>query len=141
MLIIHRGRVLSVLRWLGLGLAILLSGACATEGKMMDNLNKTLRGYEKAVRWAKFDAVYSYHKWEANQETTIPANMESIRVTQYESSGQKFDQQNRVMKQTVTLRYYNTDDLRERRLKYRHEWKYFPDSKRWYLISAPIAFP
>ncbi len=45
------------------------------------------------------------------------------------------------MKQTVTLHYYNTDDLRERRVKHRHEWKYFPENKRWYLISDPIVFP
>jgi len=141
MLITPRSHSPSVLHWLGLGFVVLLSGACATQGEMMDNLNKTLRGYEQAVRWAKFDAVYSYHKWDANQEVTIPANMENIRVTRYESSGQKFDQQKLTMKQIVTLHYYNTDDLRERKLKYRHEWKYFPENKRWYLISKPIVFP
>ncbi len=141
MLITLRNQTLPFLSWFGLSLAALLLSACATQGEMMDNLNKTLRGYEKAVRWAKFDAAYSYHKWKVDQEATIPANMENIRVTKYESSGQKFDQQKLVMKQTVTLHYYNTDDLRERRLKHRHEWKYFPESKRWYLISDPIVFP
>jgi len=141
MLITHRGLPPLLLHWSGLGLAILLLGACATQGEIMDNLNKTLRGYEKAVRWAEFDAAYSYHKRETNQETTIPANMENIRVTKYESSGQQFDPQKLAMKQTVTLHYYNTDDLRERSLKLRHEWKYFPESKRWYLISAPVVFP
>jgi len=141
MLIIHRGQIPFFLRWLGLSLATLLLGACATQGDIMDNLNKTLRGYEKAVRWAKFDAAYSYHKWDTNQEVTIPANMENIRVTKYEPSGQKFDPQKQIMKQTITLHYYNTDDLRERSLKIRHEWKYFPESKRWYLISEPIVFP
>jgi len=129
------------LRWLTVGLVTLLLSACATQADMMDNLNKALRGYEKAVRWGKFEAVYSYHKWEANQEPEIPANMEKIRVTKYEASRQKFDQKNLTMKQTVTLRYYNTDDQRERSLKHRHEWKYFSDSKRWYLISDPIVFP
>ncbi|NOX92743.1 MAG: hypothetical protein GXP18_09935 [Gammaproteobacteria bacterium] len=141
MLITLRNQTFPFPGWFGLSLAALLLSACATQGEMMDNLNKTLRGYEKAVRWAKFDAAYSYHKWKADQEATIPANMENIRVTKYESSGQKFDQQKLVMKQTVTLHYYNTDDLRERRLKHRHEWKYFPESKRWYLISDPIVFP
>ncbi len=139
--IAHRNHSPFFLRWCGLSLAVLLLSACATQGEMMDNLNKTLRGYEKAVRWAKFDAAYSYHKWEANQEISIPASMENIRVTKYESSNQRFDQQKQIMKQTITLRYYNTDDLRERSLKQRQEWKYFPESKRWYLISDPIVFP
>ncbi len=139
--ITRREQTLSFLSWSGLGLAALLLSACATQGEMMDDLNKTLRGYEKAVRWAKFDAAYSYHKRETEQEVSIPTNMENIRVTKYESSNQRFDQQKLVMKQIVTLHYYNTDDLRERSLKHRHEWKYFPENKRWYLISDPIVFP
>lgn len=134
-------RHLRLLGWISLGLVIMLLGGCATKGDMMDNLNKTLRGYEKAVRWGEFEAVYSYYKWENDEEPEIPANMENIRVTKYEPSRQKFDQKNRIMKQMVTLRYYNTDDLRERSLKHRHEWKYFPKLKRWYLISDPIVFP
>ncbi|MCF6338735.1 MAG: hypothetical protein L3J84_12440 [Gammaproteobacteria bacterium] len=139
--ITRRNQTLSFLSWSGLSLTALLLSACATQGEMMDDLNKTLRGYEKAVRWAKFDAAYSYHKRETDQEVSIPINMENIRVTKYESSNQRFDQQKLVMKQTVTLHYYNTDDLRERSLKHRHEWKYFPENKRWYLISDPIVFP
>jgi len=141
MLNTRQSQIFSVLSWLGLSLAALLLGACATQGKMMDNLNKTLRGYEKAVRWAKFDAAYSYHKWNADQEASIPANMENIRVTKYESSSQRFDQQKLVMKQIITLHFYNTGDLRERSLKHHHEWKYFPENERWYLISDPIVFP
>ncbi len=139
--ITRRSQTLSFLSGSGLSLAVLLLGACATQGEIMDDLNKTLRGYEKAVRWAEFDAAYSYHKWEADQEASTPTNMENIRVTKYESSNQRFDQQQLAMKQTVTLHYYNTDDLRERSLKHRHEWKYFPENKRWYLISDPIVFP
>jgi len=141
MLNTRQSPIFSVLSWLGLSLAALLLGACATQGEMMDSLNKTLRGYEKAVRWAKFDAAYSYHKWNTDQEASIPTNMENIRVTKYESSSQRFDQQKLIMKQTITLHYYNTGDLRERSLKHRHEWKYFPESKRWYLTSDPIVFP
>ena len=141
MAITHWSKSPSFVRWLSLALAALLLAACATKGDMMESLNTSLRSYEKAVRWAKFDAVYSFHKWEANQEPTLPANMGNIRVTNYESSEQKFDPKNQVMKQTVTLRYYNTDDLRERTIKFHHEWKFFPKTKHWYLISDPIRFP
>jgi hypothetical protein len=130
-----------LLRWFGLVLIALLLSACASQGDIMDGLNKTLRGYEKAVRWAEFEAVYSFHKWDDDQEASIPTNMENIRVTKYESFGQKFDQKNQIMKQTIRLRYYNTDDQRERGLKHKQEWKYFAELKRWYLISEPIVFP
>jgi hypothetical protein len=67
--------------------------------------------------------------------------MQNIRVTNYQSFGQKFNPKENTMKQTVTLRYYNTDDSRERSLKLQQEWKYFPDSERWYLVSDPVVFP
>jgi hypothetical protein len=67
--------------------------------------------------------------------------MKNIRVTKYESSGQKYDPKEKVMKQTVTLRYYSTDSLRELTLRQEQEWKYFPDLKHWYLISDPLTFP
>lgn len=141
MLVTHRDHTASLLRWLGVGIGALLLGACATQGDIMDKLNTTLRAYEKAVRWAQFEEVYSYHKWQSGQQADLPANMRNIRVTKYQSSGQKFDQKENIMKQTLTLRYYNTDDVTERRLKHQQEWKYFPDTKRWYLISDPIVFP
>lgn len=141
MFVTHRDHSFSLLRWLGVGIGALLLGACATQGDIMDKLNTTLRSYEKSVRWAQFENVYSYHQWQTGQQSSLPANMQNIRVTHFQSSGQQFNPKENVMKQTVTLRYYNTDDQRERSLKLQQEWKYFPDRERWYLISDPVVFP
>ncbi|MBN4079462.1 hypothetical protein JYT26_02355 [Beggiatoa alba] len=119
--------------------ATLLLGACATTADRMDDLNQTLRGYEKAIRWAKYDAVYSFHKWE-DVQPSIPADMENFRVTHFEALGEKFDPKNWSMKRSVKLRYYNTEDPREKSMKFSQEWKYFKESKRWYLISSPVLF-
>lgn len=131
------------LSWTQLTVAIfitLLLGACATTGDKMDDLNKALRGYEKAIRWGKYDAAYSFHKWDKGVQPTIPANMENIRVTSYETVGEKFNEKLMIMKQTVKLRYYSTETLREKAMQLPQEWKYFPELKRWYLISEPITF-
>jgi hypothetical protein len=121
-------------------LATLLLSACATSRpEMMDNLDQALRGYEKAVRWAQFDAVYSFHKWEKSQPIT-PEYMEKIRVTRFESNGEKFDPKTKTMKRNIKLRFYNTDDQRERSVRYAQEWKYFDDTARWYLVSEPVSF-
>lgn len=119
----------------------LLLGGCATTNDTMDDLNKTLRGYEKAIRWAEYEAAYSFHKWEDDAEPSIPADIENIRVTHFETVGEKFNQKEMTMKRTVKLRYYNVNHQREKALKFPQEWKYFKESKRWYLISAPITFP
>jgi len=123
-------------------LITLLLGACAgiENAEKMDNLNKTLRGYEKAIRWAKYDAAYSYHKWEDDVQPSIPKDIENFRVTKYETFGQKFSEKDMIMKQTLKLRYYNTESQREKALQQIQEWKYYPKLERWYLISAPLTF-
>lgn len=118
----------------------LLLSACATTNDMMDSLNKSLRGYEKAIRWAQYDAAYSFHKWEAGMQPSMPENIENFRVTKYKTFGEQFNPKEKTMKQTVKLRYYNTEDQRERSLEQPQEWKFFPDNDRWYLVSEPITF-
>jgi hypothetical protein len=119
----------------------LLLGACATSADRLDNLNRTLLAYEKAVRWAKFDIVYSFHKWDTDEQPSLPARLKNIRVTGYEVVNSRFDEKTMITTQLVAIRYYNTDTLRERELEGRQRWKYFPEPKRWYLLSDPLTFP
>jgi hypothetical protein len=121
-------------------LLLITLGACATTYDKMDQLNMTLRGYEKALRWAKFDMAYSFHKWDASEQPNLPAHLKNIRLTSYSASNQSFDEANMTAKQTVTIRFYNQNNLRERSLENKQRWKYFPDKKRWYLISKPPTF-
>lgn len=127
-------------RWIAPLLIALLLGACTTTGDLMDDLNTSLRGYEKAIRWAQYDAAYSYHKWEDAAPTSLPPDIENFRVTHYETFGEKFNAKDMVMKQSIRLRYYHTETQREKSLRHEQEWKYYPESKRWFLISPPITF-
>ena len=74
---------------------MLLLGACATTADMMDNLNKTLRSYEKAMRWGQYEAAYSFHKSETGVPISLQKNIENFRVTKYETFGEKFDEKNK----------------------------------------------
>lgn len=64
-------------------LITLLLGACSTTRDQMDDLNKTLRGYEKAIRWAQYESAYSFHKLEGGAPG-MQENIENFRVTKYE---------------------------------------------------------
>ena len=121
-------------------LVTMLLGACSTTLDKMERLNQTLRGYEKAIRWAKYDMAYSFHKWEADEQPTLPTHLKNIRVTSYQVINQSFDEETMTAKLTVSIQYYNQDDLRERSIQDQQRWKFFPDLKRWYLISEPIDF-
>ena len=118
----------------------MLLAACASTADKMDRLNSTLRGYEKALRWAKFDIAYSYHKWESKEQPSIPNHLKNIRLTNYGASNSSFDEKTMTAKQTVTINFYNKNNLRERSLEDKQRWKYFPDEKRWYLMSKPPSF-
>ena len=121
-------------------LLLIILGACASTNDKMDKLNITLRGYEKALRWAKYEMAYSFHKWDTEEQPSIPEHLKNIRLTSYGASNQSFDEDNMTATQSVTIRYYNQNNLRERSLEDKQRWKYFSDKKRWYLISKPPAF-
>lgn len=120
-------------------LALFLNG-CATTADKLDKFDQATRGYEKALRWAKFDMAYSYVKWDTGEPPSIPKHLGSIRLTNYRIVNRNFDEPSMTAKQTVTIHYYNQNDLRERNLEDRQEWKFFKDENRWYLISKPPTF-
>ena len=126
----------------GISICLLLItlGACATTYDKMDKLNMTLRGYEKALRWAKFDMAYSFHKWDSKELPSLPKHLKNIRITSYSVSNQNFNEDDMTAKQKVTIRYYNQNDLRERSLEDKQSWEYFSDKSRWYLVSKPPTF-
>ena len=121
-------------------LLLALLGACSTTYDKTDKLHSSLKGYEKALRWAKFEAAYSFHKWDEKEQPSIPKHLKDIRLTKYEVRNRIFDEKTMTAKQTVAISYYNTGNLREKSLEDKQRWKYFPDKERWYLMSKPPSF-
>ena len=70
----------------------------------------------------------------------MPKDIENFRVTKYETFGEKFNEKDMVMTQTVKLHYYNTETQSVKSLQHPQKWKFYPESKRWFLISEPITF-
>lgn len=136
----HSNRYQKIFASLTICLLLIVLGGCATTFDKMDRLNSTLRGYEKALRWAKFDIAYSYHKWDSTEQPAIPKHLKNIRLTNYGVSNSSFNEKEMTAKQTVTMGFYNKNNLRERSLEDKQRWKYFPDEKRWFLMSKPPSF-
>lgn len=116
-------------------LATLVLASCATVGDRLDALQRTLAGFEKSVRWAQFDAAYSFRKWPPGEQPTLPAYLKNIRVTGYDAANLRLDKDNLTAWQLVTIRYYDLDTSRERSVIHSQEWHYEAEKKRWYLIS------
>ena len=119
--------------------AIFLAG-CATTADKLDKLTLAARGYEKALRWSKFDMAYSFFKWETGEQPVVPEELKSIRITKYLVANRKFDEDTMTAEQVVTIHYYHQSDLRERELEDHQKWKFFKEEERWYLTSKPPEF-
>lgn len=114
--------------------------ACATTGDRLDALQRTLAGFEKAVRWAQFDAAYSFHEWPPGAQPSLPAKLKNIRVTGYDVANLRIDNEGVRAWQIVTIRYYDLDTSREHSITHSQEWRYEEKEKRWYLISEMPDF-
>lgn len=121
-------------------LLTLALAACATVGDRLDSLQRTLAGFEKAVRWGQFEAAYSFRRWPPGTPPTLPANLKNIRVTGYDAGSLRLDKESMTAWQVVTIRYYDLDTSREHSIIHSQEWRYDPEEKRWYLISEMPEF-
>ncbi len=121
-------------------LPALLLGACATTSGRMDDLDRTLKNYDRAIRWGQFDAVYAFRQWKDEERPTAPQSLKNLRVTQYKvlSTDLSIDKQRYT--QVVKIHYYLLDSPREREVTDRQKWEYDEEQKRWWLVSEIPAF-
>lgn len=130
----------TIIAVLSIFLTMIILAGCATTADKVDKLELSTRGYEKALRWSKFDMAYSYIKWDSAEPPSIPDYLANVRITKYIISSRNFDEESMTATQIVSIRYYHQTDPRERSVEDRQKWKYFDDKKRWYLISSPPEF-
>lgn len=119
---------------------ILLAGGCATPADKFDTLERSLRGYEKAVRWGKFDMAYTFYRWEDGQQPVIPEYLKGVRVTRYDINSRDFNSKAMTTKQVVTIYYYHMDTQREHSLTDTQDWEYDKEKRRWFIISKPPVY-
>jgi len=121
-------------------LPVLLLSACATTSGRLDSLDRTLKDYDRAIRWGQFDAVYAFRKWEDEQRPVAPKSLQNLRVTQYKVLSTDLSIDKLHYTQVVKIQYYLLDSPRERQVTDRQKWEYDEEQKRWWLSSDIPAF-
>ncbi len=121
-------------------LAALLLSACATTSARMDSLDRTLKDYDRAIRWGQFDAVYAFRKWGDEQRPVASKSLQNLRVTQYKVLSSDLSPDKLKYTQVVKIHYYLLDSPRERQVTDRQKWEYDEEQKRWWLTSEIPAF-
>ena len=138
------GRVGSKMRkWLNvlalLSLALMVAAPAGAIGKRKKGgqLEELQLAYATAIRWGEFEQA-----WElvdpAYREEHPMTELEFERYKQIEISGytdkiSSLSPEGNVLR-NVELRVINKHTMAERSLRYREEWRWDPEAKRWWLV-------
>ena len=112
---------------------------CATEARM-NQLEATLRAYERAVRWSEFKNAFAI----AGQPAPAPdfAGLREIKVVSYDKVGTpRTDPEGKTHSQAVEIRYVHIHNMKERVLTDQQEWVHVEQGERWKLTSPFPTFP
>lgn len=138
------GRVGSDMRkWLNLlavSLLVLMVAAPASAlGKRQkgSQLEAIQLAYATAIRWGEFEEAWelvdpAYR--EANPMTELAfERYKQIEISGYTDKNSTRSPEGNVLR-NVELRVINKHTMAERSLRYREEWRWDPEAKRWWLV-------
>ena len=118
------------LGWLIVPITLLLFQGCASERIRL--LDDTLKVYGDTIRWGRYEDAAQLV---VNKPTFDEQTIANIKVTSYKERQRDVDEDGKVAKNIVEIRYYNKEIGQERTLLDKQEWKYFEEPEGWMLTS------
>jgi len=128
-------RLKNQLAWLIVPFALVLFQGCASERIRL--LDDTLKVYGDTIRWGRYEDAA---QMVMNKPTFDEKATANIKVTSYKERQRDVDEDGKVAKATVEIRYYNKEIGKEHSLIDKQEWKYFEDPGGWMLTSDMPKF-
>ena len=128
--------------WLSLFLVlpVLLLPACQLGGNRdADDLRGILYRYEAAVRWGDLRKAYAFLK--PGTQVQVPAGLENIRVTAYETVNAAAPESEGRWSHTVSIQYLHRDRQQVKTLIDRQIWIKDAEGEFWYRDNPIPAFP
>ena len=120
-------------------LLILMLGGCASTPEELEQLDTTLKNYEKAMLWSEYDYILTSHKGQRMSQYQHE-KLKAIKVTSYEVVKSKLMPGGQKFVQLVTIKYYNRSYGVVRSLRIDQEWVYEEARKSWVLLTPFPAF-
>ena len=124
-----------LLRWAAL-LGLVLTGCASMESKEhIENLDRSLITYGKALRWGDYEEAALY-RLPRDGRPVMPVNRDdfkNIRVASYQIFEQRFNRAQTEARVTMSISYYHEDTGTARTITDRQTWWYEPNQKRWFL--------
>lgn len=118
-----------------LGLLLVLAvSACASVPEELEQLDTTLKNYEKAMIWGEYDYILTTHK---NQRMSQYQHekLKGIKVTAYDVLRSKLLPGGKKFVQLVSMKYYNRSYGVVRSIRVEQEWVYEKERGAWVLLT------
>ena len=121
-----------------IGIATGIVSGCAGVPSEIESLDKTLKAYERTLRWSNMDQANAFLKKKVSFSPQERRRLKGIQVTGYriitsEASTKKASQ-------VVEIRYFNELYAVERTITDQQKWEYDEEEERWYLVSRLPRF-
>ncbi len=127
-------------KWLNLAALVLLAVVTAPvqagKRKQSSQLELMQNAYASAIRWGEFEEAWqlvdpAYR--EAHPMTELAfERYRQVEISGYTDKNSAVAEDGAVLR-NVELRVINKHTMAERTLRYREEWRWNPESKRWWL--------
>lgn len=117
--------------------SVVLTGvSCAYSPKAFESLDKTLKAYERAIRWRDFDFARALQKNPQKVSDFKRLRLKNIRVTSYKVINKIISPDLSKTEVVVDIRYYSENSAVERVITDRQTWLYDDVKDRWQLDTA-----
>jgi hypothetical protein len=113
---------------------------CASLGPKNDALERSQYAWSGAIRWGDFEGAWSLIDPEHREEHPLTEleleRYKQIQVSAYRDVGSVADLDAGTAVRDIEIGVINRHTLAERSTRYREQWRYDEEGKRWWLTSG-----
>lgn len=130
-------RGLNLLAVLMLALLVMAPASALGKRKKGNQLEAAQTAYAAAIRWGEFEQAWEFLDpayREAHPMTELGfERYKQIEVSGYTDRGSVAGEDGSVIR-TIELRIINRHTMAERSQRYREQWRWDPEAKRWWMV-------
>ncbi len=119
-----------------LALSLVLIQGCTSTPDRLHNLDMSLIGYEKALRWGHEDTLVGFMVSEQSIDAGLIKRFNQIDIAGYNTLGRTLSEDLNRAELTVAIDYIDKESMSVREVIDKQVWVYDDEVGRWLLVST-----